>query len=136
MIRPLEPSDIPTLARIHTAAGYTYPLPDITAPLFLNRIVSVTANGIVTAAGLHRICYETFVLVDPSQRPQEKWAALRELNAELSTRAYKQGLDMTHASVPPIGFDRRLRQLGWQPDLEGYRLWSRQTNAVSSQPGE
>jgi hypothetical protein len=129
MIRDLNPKDISRVQAIHKMAGYDYQFPDLAHPLFLNRIVSTIGDRIL-AAGLHRICYETFALVDPEARPQEKWAALRELNGELSTRAYWQGLDLTHASVPPIGFDRRLTQLGWSPDREGWRLWSRETNAI------
>ena len=128
MIRDFQPSDLERLKEIHTQAGYDYLFPDLSSPLFLNRIISVNGAKIL-AAGLHRICYETFALVDPNARPQEKCAALRELNEELSTRAYWQGLDMTHASIPPIGFDRRLRELGWNPDREGWRLWSQDTDA-------
>ena len=135
MVRDYQPEDLEAVRRIHAEAGYDYPFPDIGHPLFLNRLISEAGANIV-AAGLHRVCYETFVLVDPSARPQEKWAALRELNDALSTRAYQQGLDITHASVPPIGFDKRLLQLGWSPDHEGWRLWSRWTNAVSRQPSE
>lgn len=133
MIRDLLPEDIPIVEAIHRASGLDYGLPHITGPLFLNRIVSVDGSKICAAA-LHHICYETWALVDPSARPQEKWAALRELNDELSNRAYAQGLDLTHASVPPIGFDRRLQQLGWSPDREGWRLWSRETNALCRRP--
>jgi hypothetical protein len=133
VIRDIESSDIPLIEAIHRASGLDYNLPDITGPLFLNRIVSTDGSNIVAAA-LHHICYETWALVDPGARPQEKWAALREINDELSNRAYWQGLDLTHASVPPIGFDRRLRLLGWEPDRDGWRLWSRPTNEIGRRP--
>lgn len=130
MIRDIVQSDIERLKDIHRAAGIDYQFPPLHSPLFVNRIVSMAGANIV-AAGLHKVCYETFAVVDPNARPQEKWAALRELNDELSTRAYWQGLDLTHASIPPIGFDKRLLQLGWSPDRDGWALWSRQTNAIS-----
>jgi hypothetical protein len=129
MIRDLTQADIGRLEQIHSGAGIDYSFPCLDSPLFINRIVSASGGKIV-AAGLHKVCYETFVLVDPNARPQEKWAALREVNDELSTRAYRQGLDLTHASVPPIGFDKRLLQLGWSKDRENWALWSRETNAL------
>ena len=129
MIRNLEGSDVDAVRKIHAASGLDYALPDLAHPLFVNKLVS-EAEGRIIAAGLHRICYETFVLVNPAVQPGQKWTALRELNAALSDRAYWQGLDMTHASVPSIGFDKRLRQLGWSPDREGWRLWSRETHAI------
>jgi hypothetical protein len=128
MIRDYVESDLPALRAIHQAQGIDYVFPDLTSPLFLNRLVSANGANII-AAGLHRICYETLVLVNPVARPQEKWAALRELNESLSTRAYWQGLNETHAAVPPIGFNRRLRQLGWLPDRDGWQLWTKETNA-------
>ena len=129
MIRDMRPDDVVWLADAHRKSGADYAFPDVFGPLFINRVVCENSSGTIFAAGLHRICYETFALVDPNARPQEKWAALRELDAALSTQAYKQGLDLTHASVPPIGFDKRLKQLGWSQDREGYRLWSRETHA-------
>ena len=130
-IRDLTLEDEAKLRLIHQASRIDYLFPDLENPLFVNKLVSVR-DGKLIAAGLHRVCYETVALVDPHAAPQEKWAALGELNEALSTRAFWQGLDLTHASIPPIGFEKRLRRLGWEPDREGWRLWSRKTNAVSS----
>ena len=128
MIRELNQADLAELWRLHEAGGIDFKFPDLGDPLQLNAIVSVK-GCIIVAAGLHKICYETCVLVNPNARPQDKWEALKELNAELSARAYWQGLDSVHAAVAPIkGFDRRMAQLGWEPDRSGWRLWSRLTN--------
>ena len=132
MVREYTESDLGAILALHTG---DYRL-DLDSPLILNKLVSIDASATIIAAGLHRVCYETCVLVNPSARPQEKWAALRELNHALSTRAYEQGLDITHASVPPIGFEKRLLQLGWVPDRPGWRLWSLETKggALSGAP--
>lgn len=132
MIRAMVPGDIPTLRDIHRAAGYAFDCPDFFSPLVMNKVVS-TEGGIFVASGWHKVCYETVALVNPDATPQEKWAALKEIDSELSTRAFRQGLDIVHAAVSPIGFDKRLLQLGWVPFPDGSRLWSRQTNEVSSQ---
>ena len=130
MIVDLKPEDIAILRAIHLSSGIDYKFPDLAHPLFVNKIAS-WRDGKLIAAGLHKIAYETFVLVDPKATPQGKWAALKELNDQLAIRAYGQGLDETHAALPPIGFAKRMRQLDWSPDREGWQLWSRETNAVS-----
>lgn len=132
MIRPMVSGDIPVLRDIHARAQYSFDCPDFFSPLMLNKVV-VSDGANIICSGWHKICYETIVLVNSNATPQEKWAALKEIDSELSTRAFRQGLDIVHAAVSPIGFDKRLLQLGWVPFPDGSRLWSRQTNEVSSQ---
>lgn len=128
LVRRYNVDDEDMLRKIHADAGYDYEFPNLASSLFLNRVVA-TENGIVISAGMHRVCYETFLLVDPSRRPQVKWEAIKGVQNFLLTEAYLQGLDEIHASVPPIGFDRRLVQLGWTPDRPDWKLWSRRTYA-------
>lgn len=131
MIREMTFGDISSLCKMHREAKYDFDCPDFFSPLMLNKVVSAE-NGIIVASGWHKVCYETVALVNPDATPQEKWAALKEIDSELSTRAYRQGLDIVHAAVSPIGFDKRLLQLGWVPFPDGSKLWSRQTNEVSN----
>lgn len=137
MIRDLQPYYLAKLRLIHASQEkFDADFPKLDSPLYVNQFVSVQ-NGKLIAAGLHKVTYETFVLVDPNARPQEKWTALGELNGALSTRAYQQGLDETFASVQrSIGFDKRLRQLGWSEDRPGWQLWSLKTNEVSGSPSD
>ena len=130
LIRAMTSGDIPVLRDIHAGAGYTFACPDFFSPLVLNKVVS-TEGGIIVASGWHKVCYETVALVNPDATPQEKWAALREIDSELSTRAFRQGLDTVHAAVLPTGFDKRLLQLGWKSFPNGSKLWSRQTSEIS-----
>ena len=132
MIRALTEADIATLRDMHKRARYTFDCPDFASPLMLNGIVSLSGD-MIAASGWHKVCYETVALVNPEATPQEKWAALKEIDSELSTRAFRQGLDIVHACTSPIGFDKRLLQLGWVPFPDGSKLWSRQTNEISSQ---
>jgi hypothetical protein len=132
VIRAMTEADIALLRDIHREASYSFDCPDFSSPLMLNGIVSL-AGDIVAASGWHKVCYETVLLVNPKVTPQEKWAALKEIDSELSTRAFRQGLDIVHAAVSPIGnFDKRLIQLGWVPFPSGSKLWSRNTNETSS----
>lgn len=131
MIRAMTDADIALLRGLHRSAGYSFDCPDFASPLMLNGIVSLAGDTLV-ASGWHKVCYETVALVNPKATPQEKWAALREIDSELSTQAFRQGLDIVHAATSLTGFDKRLLQLGWVPFPDGSKLWSRQTNETGS----
>lgn len=132
MIREMQNEDIAAVIKAAKFSGLEYGNLSLESPLVINRIVSTRTNGTIIASGIHRICYETILVVQTASTPQEKWAALKEIDSELSTRAFQQGLDIVHAAVSPIGFDKRLLQLGWVPFPDGSKLWSRQTNETGS----
>ena len=129
MVRDYEPGDKEALAAIHCSQGIDYEFPDIDAPLFIVKKVLTDENGKIKAALVLRICAETMLLLDPEQEPQEKLTEMQELQSSVLSEAYKQGLDDICASVPPIGFDKRLSQLGWIEGKPGWKLWTRFTNA-------
>lgn len=133
MIRAMSDADVLLMRNIHRAARYTFDCPDFSSPLMLNGIVSLSGDTLI-ASGWHKVCYETVALVNPDATPQEKWAALREIDSELSTRAFRQGLDIVHAATSLTGFDKRLLQLGWVPFPDGSKLWSRKTNETGNKP--
>lgn len=131
----MDKSEYADVSKLHESSNYDFLMQPLDSPLILNRILSSSGDRVI-AAGFHKVCYETICVVDTNARPQEKWAALRELNEELSTRAFRQGIDLTHAAISPIGFDKRLLQLGWKPDRDGCRLWSLETNEVCNKSSE
>ena len=61
MIRDLAQSDLAELKKMHDKGGIDFEFPDFSSPLQVNRIVSAV-GGIIVAAGLHKICYETCVI--------------------------------------------------------------------------
>jgi hypothetical protein len=132
VIRDCTSADYAALARIHAAQGIDYALPDLDFPLFFVKKV-LTVDGDVRAAMVLKLCAETFLLLDGFSethgkgRPQEKMAAMQMLQRSVLNEAYARGLDEIHASVPAIGFDKRLVQLGWLRDRLGWNLWSRST---------
>jgi len=113
------------LQRIHAAQGIDYAFPDLSSPLFFCKKVR-ELDGEVHAALVLKLCAETSLLLG-SSGPQEKMAAMRELQQAVLSEAYERGLDDVYASIPEIGFDRRLRQLGWEKDRPGWQLWTRRT---------
>lgn len=121
-------TDYARLRRMHARQGIDYAFPDLDSPLFFCRKVLVV-DGEIRAALVLRLCAETSLLLESSCGPQEKMAAMRELQQAVLKEAYDRGLDEIHAAIPEIGFDRRLRQLGWERDRSGWNLWSRSTTS-------
>ena len=60
-------------------------------------------------------------------KPKDRLAAIQSLQDAVLSEAYAKGLDEIYAAVPEIGFDRRLKQLGWSPDRPEFHLWTRST---------
>lgn len=128
-IRDCRPSDYAALRRIHAVQGIDYAFPDLNSPLFFVKKVRIVDDRI-NAALVLKLCAETSLLLAESG-PQDKLTAMRELQQAVLVEAYDRGLDEIHASIPSIGFDKRLIQLGWSKDRPGWSLWSRSTHAFS-----
>jgi hypothetical protein len=126
MVRDYQPGDKAALNAIHEAQGLDYKMPDLDQPLYFVKKVKVDGGKVVAALVL-KICAETMLLIDPEQEPQEKLTEMQELQSSVLNEAYRQGLDEVIASIPEIGFDKRLIQLGWIKDRPGWNLWSRST---------
>lgn len=127
MVRDYECGDKAALEAIHAAQGLDYRMPDLDQPLFFVKKVKVDGGKVVAALVL-KICAETMLLIDPEQEPQEKLTEMQELQSSVLNEAYRNGLDDIWASIPPIGFDKRLIQLGWEKDRPGWNLWTRSTH--------
>jgi len=139
MIRDYQPSDFEQLRQIHERQEIDFKLPEINRlddrgndtgeknPLFFIAKV-LEKRGTIRAALVLKICAETILILDKDQEPQEKLAEMQELQSTVLDEAYRNGLDEIYAAVGPIGFDKRLIQLGWEVDRPGWRLWSRQTD--------
>lgn len=135
-VRDYRPSDSQRLKEIHAQQGIDYEFPDLDHPLFFVKKVIENPNAKIQAAIVLKICAETMLLIDKGQEPQDKFAEMQILQRSVLSEAYAKGLDEIHASVPDIGFEKRLLQLGWSPDREGWKLWSRRTaDAISSGAG-
>jgi hypothetical protein len=129
MIRDCRPEDYAILRAIHAGQGIDYAFPDLDSPLFFVKKVR-EVDGEVRAALVLKLCAETSLLLADSG-PLEKMTAMRELQQVVVKEAWNRGLDEIHASIPEIGFDRRLVQLGWSRDRPGWNLWTRRTDAIS-----
>ncbi len=130
-IRDYQPEDLAALKALHAAQGIDYEFPDLSSPLFFVKKVFTDGDNIRAALVL-KICAETMLLIDGQQGPQEKLTEMQILQSSVLSEAYEKGLDEIHASIPEIGFDKRLLQLGWLKDRPGWNLWTRSTHEKRS----
>jgi hypothetical protein len=119
--------------------GLDYQCPNFDSPLFLIKKVFVDDVRCI-AASVVKIRAEGMLLVDPEVRPELKMLAMCELQRETLTEAWRRGLDEIDAAVPDVlQFQKRLRELGWTAEREGWTVWTHKTeapeDAVSSRAG-
>jgi len=131
VIRDYKIKDFRDVKRIHAQGGLDYQFPDINSPLFIVRKV-MTVNDKVVCAVLWRMEVETYLLLDQESTlgPEEKMMALRALQVEGLHELWTKGIDNCVAWIPESvekHFSKRLTQLGWEPDRDGWRSWSRKT---------
>ena len=139
-VREYHNSDLAQLRTIHAAQGFDYPLPDLTNPLFVTKLVLTneeppptrtagdssrgTGHGsrdtAIRAAAFLRLTAEAYLLLDPrAGTPRQRWQWLLALHAAAERDAWHRGLEDVHAWLPPpiaAKFGRRLAHLGWQRD--------------------
>lgn len=133
-VREYRESDLAALRAIHARQGFAYPLPDLSNPLFVTKLVLSDANqqnegGECTApqekiigAALLRLTAEAYLLLDPKAgTPRERWQWLLQLHAATERNAWQRGLEDVHAWLPPpiaCKFGKRIARLGWNRDDE------------------
>lgn len=132
-IREYQDSDLSALRAIHAAQGFDYPLPDLTNPLFVTKLVltqdaaadsasehATPDNEKIIGAALLRLTAEAYLLLDPRTRtPRERWQNLLTLHAAAERDAWRRGLEDVHAWLPPpiaAKFGKRITKLGWIQD--------------------
>jgi hypothetical protein len=144
-IREYQESDLAALRAIHASQGFAYPLPDLSNPLFVTKLIlsdseansreGEAANGDVRernaaqpappqqkiiGAALLRLTAEAYLLLDPSVgTPRQRWQWLLQLHAATERDAWQRGLEDVHAWLPPQiaqKFGKRITHLGWRRD--------------------
>ena len=131
LVREFHDSDLAQLRAIHTAQNFDYPLPDLSNPLFVTKLVLTNggdgsrvtrrdSQATVIGAALLRLTAEAYLLLDPrSGTPRQRWQALLTLHAAAERDAWQRGLEDVHAWLPPPiakKFGKRLTRLGWLRD--------------------
>jgi hypothetical protein len=141
-VREYRESDLAALHAIHAAQGFAYPLPALTNPLFVTKLIlseedsqSISANRApsegsaaesapphekILGAALLRLTAEAYLLLDPrAGTPRQRWQWLLQLHAATERDAWQRGLEDVHAWLPPpiaSKFGKRITHLGWRRD--------------------
>ena len=140
-VREYRESDLAALRAIHTAQGFAYPLPDLTNPLFVTKLIlsensqsnstdrdvregpaaqSAPPQEKILGAALLRLTAEAYLLLDPrAGTPRQRWQWLLQLHAATERDAWQRGLEDVHAWLPPPiaqRFGKRIERLGWRRD--------------------
>ncbi|MHB8502689.1 MAG: hypothetical protein ACYDCG_00240 [Candidatus Acidiferrales bacterium] len=131
-VREYRESDLAALRAIHAAQGFEYPLPDLSNPLFITKLIlskapednaaveSESPQKKIIGAALLRLTAEAYLLLDPKAgTPLERWQWLLQLHAATERDAWQRGLEDVHAWLPPPiarKFGKRIAQLGWNRD--------------------
>jgi hypothetical protein len=146
-VREYRESDLAALRAIHAAQGFAYPLPDLSNPLFVTKLIlsdadkeSERAEGAprqdkIIGAALLRLTAEAYLLLDPKAgTPRERWQWLLQLHAATECDAWQRGLEDVHAWLPPPiarKFGKRIAQLGWNRDDD----WTPYCKRLACTPG-
>jgi FAD/FMN-containing dehydrogenase len=131
IVRNYRPSDFDQIKAIHEASEIDYAMPSIDSRLFVVKKV-LEVDGVVRQAVGFRLEVETYLWNDKSDwaLPDEKFLGLKALQAEAMHDLMTKGIDTAVCWVPENidkFFAKRMTQLGWTPDREGWRSWSRKT---------
>jgi hypothetical protein len=127
MIRDYRPEDFEAVKALHEGSYIDYNMPDLNHALFLVKKVQEVDGKVVAAMAL-RIEAETYLWCGGG--PREKMAAMCELQPAVLLEAWMSGIDNVVAWIPQSvekKFKKRLMQLGWERDRDGWHSWSRPT---------
>jgi hypothetical protein len=146
-VRDYNEGDLAALRAIHASQGFAYPLPDLSNPLFVTKLILSEANEEneatkskpsqekIIGAALLRLTAEAYLLLDPhAGSPHERWQWLLQLHAATERDAWQRGLEDVHAWLPPPiarKFGKRITQLGWNRD----DAWTPYCKRLSCAPG-
>lgn len=116
-VRPLQPSDIPTLRQMYELSGLDYTFPDLRGPLMESVLVVVDDNDVPMAAVAAERIIQLYLLVDESLGPAAKLAIIRKLHQNMQEMLCSKGYCEANCFVPPKlekSFGRRLmKTFGW-----------------------
>jgi len=155
-VREYQESDLAELRAIHAAQGFAYPLPDLSNPLFVTKLILSEGSPLISAdpiaseesdaqsaptqqkilgAAFLRLTAEAYLLLDPrAGTPRQRWQWLLQLHAAAERDAWQRGLEDVHAWLPPPiaqKFGKRITHLGWRRD----DTWTPYCKRLACPPG-
>lgn len=127
--RAYKASDFADFERIHTDSGLPEAcLPPLTTQAFPVKQV-VEYDGKPAIGVFVRQVGEVFLVIDHSAgTPEWRWEALQAVATSAADEAYYRGFSDITIWVPDEvakSFDKRLRQLGFNPTPDGWKTYTR-----------
>lgn len=119
-IRNLEAKDIPFLETWHREAGFDYPLPDLTDPVFAEVTVLVDSMDRPVLAIAAKKTVELYLLMDGHwKNPRWRLEGLMQAHEDMRQRLFQHGVDDVNCFLPPEvekSFGRKLQRIfHWIP---------------------
>lgn len=118
---------------LHARNGIDYKLPDLDSHTLLVKKVVTDSTGNLLGFCVLRLTAECMLTLDPDLRPEEKMEVMTTLSPVVIGEAWRLGLDDVMSTIPKgveKRFTKRLGELGWSKDRDGWALWSRPTEAA------
>lgn len=116
-VRPMVPSDIPSLRAMYELSGLDYTFPDLRGPLMESVLVAVDDNDVPLAAVAAERIVQLYLLVDETLSPAGKLAIIRKMHQNMEQVLCSKGYCEANCFVPPKlekSFGRRLMHtFGW-----------------------
>lgn len=129
----LAPEQYEQARELHRQTGMDYQLPDLESPLLLVKKAVADGEGRLLGFCVLKLTAECMVTLDPDLRPEEKMEVMTTLSPVVIGEAWRLGLDEVMATIHQDvekRFTKRLGELGWSKDRDGWALWSRPTEAA------
>lgn len=118
---------------LHARNGIDYKLPDLDSHTLLVKKAVTDSTGNLKGFCVLRLTAECMLTLDPDLRPEEKMEVMTTLSPVVIGEAWRLGLDDVMSTIPEgveKRFTKRLGELGWSKDRDGWALWSRPTEAA------
>lgn len=128
----LAPEQYEQARELHREMGIDYQLPNLDSPLLLVKKAVTDDKGKLLGFCVLRLTAECMLMLGPELRPEQKMEVMSTLSPAVIGEAWRLGLDEVMATIHQDvekRFTKRLGQLGWSRDREGWTLWSRPTEA-------
>lgn len=118
---------------LHARSGIDYKLPDLKSHTLLVKKAVTDSTGNLMGFCVLRLTAECMLTLGPDLRPEEKMEVMTTLSPVVIGEAWRLGLDDVMATIHEgveKRFTKRLGELGWSKDRDGWALWSRPTEAA------
>lgn len=116
IVRPLKPSDIPTLRKFYEDAGFSYEFPQVEKLEACLVVADIKTDIPLMAVGAERLI-QLYLFCPQDGNPASKLHMIRMLHQAMSVELRRLGYNSAEAFLPPsiaVKFGRRLeRTFGW-----------------------